>query len=94
VVLSPGPGAPRDFDVSGTLRELLARAIPVFGVCLGLQGIVEHFGGELGVLETPMHGKASVVKAAPSALFAGLPERFAAGRYHSLFAPKLPACCA
>ena len=93
VVLSPGPGAPRDFDVSGTLRELLARAIPVFGVCLGLQGIVEHFGGELGVLETPMHGKASVVKAAPSALFAGLPERFAAGRYHSLFArpEKLPA---
>jgi anthranilate synthase len=94
VVLSPGPGAPRDFDVSGTLRELLARGIPVFGVCLGLQGIVEHFGGELGVLDTPMHGKASVVQAAPSALFSGLPERFAAGRYHSLFArpEKLPAC--
>jgi anthranilate synthase len=94
VVLSPGPGAPRDFDVSGTLRELLARGIPVFGVCLGLQGIVEHFGGELGVLETPMHGKASVVRAAPSALFTGLPERFSAGRYHSLFArpEKLPDC--
>jgi anthranilate synthase len=94
VVLSPGPGAPRDFDVSGTLRELLARGIPVFGVCLGLQGIVEHFGGELGVLDMPMHGKASVVQAGPSALFAGLPERFAAGRYHSLFArpEKLPAC--
>ncbi len=92
-VLSPGPGMPRDFDVSGTLRELLAREVPVFGVCLGLQGIVEHFGGELGVLAHPMLGKASVVKGAPSALFAGLPERFAAGRYHSLFAlrEKLPA---
>ena len=93
VVLSPGPGTPRDFDVSATLRECLAREIPVFGVCLGLQGIVEHFGGELGVLDPPMHGKASVVKAAPGPLFEGLPERFAAGRYHSLFAlrEKLPA---
>jgi anthranilate synthase len=92
VVLSPGPGTPRDFDVSGTLRECLARDLPVFGVCLGLQGIVEHFGGELAVLGHPMHGKASAVRVGPSALFAGLPERFVAGRYHSLFAvrEKLP----
>ena len=59
VVLSPGPGTPSDFDVSGTLAALLARRLPVFGVCLGLQGIVEYFGGELGVLHTPMHGKSS-----------------------------------
>jgi anthranilate synthase len=93
VVLSPGPGSPRDFDVSGTLRECLARELPVFGVCLGLQGIVEHFGGELGVLDPPMHGKASIVRRGPGRLFDALPERFAAGRYHSLFAlrEKIPA---
>jgi anthranilate synthase len=92
VVLSPGPGAPRDFDVSGTLAALLARALPVFGVCLGLQGIVEHFGGELGVLDYPMHGKASRIRVRGGRLFAGLPPEFTAGRYHSLFAirEKLP----
>src|SRR5262249_50721869 len=61
-VLSPGPGTPADFDVSGTLAALLARGIPTFGVCLGLQGIVEHFGGALGVLDYPMHGKASRIR--------------------------------
>ena len=61
-VLSPGPGTPGDFDVSGTLRTLLERGIPVFGVCLGLQGMVEHFGGALDVLDYPMHGKASRIR--------------------------------
>ena len=93
VVLSPGPGTPRDFDVSGTLRALLARGIPTFGVCLGLQGIVEHLGGELGVLDYPMHGKASRIRVRGGRLFAGLPAEFTAGRYHSLFAirERLPA---
>jgi anthranilate synthase len=93
VVLSPGPGTPQDFDLSGTLRALLARGIPTFGVCLGLQGMVEHLGGELGVLDYPMHGKPSRVRVRGGRLFAGLPEEFTAGRYHSLFAirEKLPA---
>ena len=93
VVLSPGPGTPQDFDVSGTLRALLARGIPTFGVCLGLQGMVEHLGGELGVLDYPMHGKASRIRVRGGRLFAGLPGEFTAGRYHSLFAirEKLPA---
>ena len=93
VVLSPGPGIPRDFDVSGTLDALLRRGIPTFGVCLGLQGMVEHFGGELGVLDYPMHGKASRVRVLGGRLFAGLPAEFTAGRYHSLYAlrEKLPA---
>ncbi len=92
VVLSPGPGTPRDFDLSGTLDALLARGIPTFGVCLGLQGIVEHLGGELGVLDYPMHGKASRIHVRGGRLFAGLPAEFTAGRYHSLFAirEKLP----
>jgi anthranilate synthase len=93
VVLSPGPGAPRDFDVSGTLEALLQRGLPTFGVCLGLQGIVEHFGGELGVLDYPMHGKTSRIRVCGGRLFAGLPVEFTAGRYHSLFAlrEKLPS---
>ena len=93
VVLSPGPGTPSDFDLSGTLKALLARGIPTFGVCLGLQGLVEHLGGELGVLDYPMHGKASRIQVRGGRLFAGLPAEFTAGRYHSLFAirEKLPS---
>ncbi len=67
---------------------------PVFGVCLGLQGIVEAFGGELGVLDYPMHGKPSMVTHHNKGVFEGLPEQFKVGRYHSLFARKetFPAC--
>jgi anthranilate synthase len=92
-VLSPGPGSPSDFDVSGTLAALRARGIPVFGVCLGLQGMVEHFGAKLGVLDYPVHGKPSWIEVRGGALFEGLPKRFRAGRYHSLYALRdtLPA---
>ena len=85
-VLSPGPGNPSDFDVSGTLGALIERRIPTFGVCLGLQGMVEHFGGKLGVLDYPMHGKPSRIRVIGGRLFEGLPAEFTAGRYHSLFA--------
>lgn len=61
VVLSPGPGNPTDFELSKTISLLEKNQIPGFGVCLGLQGMVEHFGGELGVLGYPMHGKPSPV---------------------------------
>lgn len=93
VILSPGPGRPRDFALSDTLAAALVRGLPVFGVCLGLQGIVEHFGGELGVLPTPVHGKASRVRVLGGLLFDGLPGEFLAGRYHSLYARReaLPA---
>ncbi len=92
-VLSPGPGAPRDFDVAGTIGALLRRRIPAFGVCLGLQGMVEHFGGALGALDPPVHGKASRIRVLGGRIFAGLPGEFLAGRYHSLFAIRqtLPA---
>jgi anthranilate synthase len=93
VVLSPGPGTPKDFDVSGTVAAAMDRALPVFGVCLGLQGIVEHFGGELSVLDYPMHGKPSRIRPTGGALFEGFPPEFVAGRYHSLFAifDRVPA---
>jgi len=87
-VLSPGPGRPQDFAIGETLQLLLDRAIPVFGVCLGLQAIVEYFGGTLGVLDVPMHGKPSLVRALPGRLLRGLPDRFIVGRYHSLYAVR------
>jgi anthranilate synthase len=92
-VLSPGPGVPNDFDVAGTIDELVRRGIPVFGVCLGLQGMVEHFGGALGVLDPPVHGKASRIRVRGGRIFEGLPAEFIAGRYHSLYAirDRLPA---
>jgi anthranilate synthase len=92
-VLSPGPGTPRDFDVAGTLDALVRRRIPAFGVCLGLQGMVEYFGGTLGVLDQPVHGKPSRIRVLGGRIFEGLPAEFSAGRYHSLFALRatLPA---
>lgn len=86
VVMSPGPGTPTDFKVPQTIDAAVQRNLPVFGVCLGLQGMVEYFGGKLGVLDYPMHGKPSKVRVVGGKLFEGLPREFIAGRYHSLFA--------
>jgi anthranilate synthase len=88
VVLSPGPGRPVDFAMSETIDLLLERRFPVFGVCLGLQGIVEYFGGSLAVLDPPMHGKPSPVHVCGGRLFCGLPGKFVVGRYHSLHAVR------
>jgi anthranilate synthase len=89
VVLSPGPGRPSDFDCDGLLDELDKRKLPAFGVCLGLQAMVEHAGGELSLLPEPQHGKPGriMVRAATS-LFTGLPPEFTAARYHSLYAEE------
>ncbi len=94
VLISPGPGRPSDFGVREVLKQAIDLGIPIFGVCLGLQGIVETFGGELGVLDYPVHGKPSTVRHNGEGVFAGLPPEFTVGRYHSLFAvrDKLPAC--
>jgi anthranilate synthase len=94
ILISPGPGRPADFGVPGVVKTAVRLGIPVFGVCLGLQGIVEAFGGELGVLDYPMHGKPSTVRNTGVGVFAGLPAEFQVGRYHSLFARRetFPAC--
>jgi anthranilate synthase len=90
VVLSPGPGRPSDFGCDELLTALDERGIAAFGVCLGLQAMVEHAGGRLGLLASPAHGKPGTVRvlggAAGSGLLAGLPAEFTAGRYHSLHA--------
>jgi anthranilate synthase len=94
ILISPGPGRPEDFAVPALVKTAVRMGVPVFGVCLGLQGIVEAFGGELGVLDYPMHGKPSVVKHRGLGVFEGLPQEFTVGRYHSLFARRetFPAC--
>jgi anthranilate synthase len=86
VVLSPGPGRPADFDCAALLDQVYARRLPVFGVCLGLQAMVEHAGGELSLLPEPAHGKPGQVRVTGGSLLAGLPAEFTAGRYHSLYA--------
>ena len=77
-----------------TFQWIVRLAVPVFGVCLGLQGVVEAFGGELGVLPYPVHGKPSWISHRGKGVFEGLPERFQVGRYHSLFARRetFPSC--
>jgi anthranilate synthase len=85
LVLSPGPGSPRDFDCEATIVKALARDLPIFGVCLGLQALGEHFGATLAQLAEPVHGKPSrITISAPGRVFAGLPDQVAVGRYHSL----------
>jgi anthranilate synthase len=89
VVLSPGPGRPADFGCAALLSLLAERGLAVFGVCLGLQALVEQAGGELGLLAEPAHGKPGQVvqtSAGGSGLLAGLPAEFTAARYHSLHA--------
>ncbi len=93
MVLSPGPGRPRDFDMNDTIRLSLERKLPIFGVCLGLQGLVEFFGGTLDQLPFPHHGKASVIENDQnSPLWVGLPSQFKVGRYHSLYGKEIPDC--
>ncbi|GGP06349.1 anthranilate synthase component I [Nonomuraea glycinis] len=89
VVLSPGPGWPSDFGMAALIDEIYARELPVFGVCLGLQAMVEQAGGSLELLDYPEHGKRGrVARLGGSALLDGLPEEFTAARYHSLHAKR------
>ena len=90
LVVSPGPGRPADAGASKAIVERLAPTTPTLGVCLGHQAIVEVYGGEVGYARELLHGKASPVRHDGSGVFAGLPEPFDAGRYHSLAATRVP----
>jgi anthranilate synthase component II len=90
IVLSPGPGTPdaeSDFSIGRTL--LLGATVPVLGVCLGMQGLVSVYGGHVAQVE-PAHGEVAVIEHHDTGLFRGVPQRFAAVRYHSLAAVALP----
>jgi anthranilate synthase/aminodeoxychorismate synthase-like glutamine amidotransferase len=91
--ISPGPGTPRDAGVSMDMIREFAGRVPVLGVCLGHQSIVEVFGGEIVRADRLMHGKTSQVRHDARTLFAGLPQPCEVGRYHSLIAApaRLPA---
>jgi anthranilate synthase/aminodeoxychorismate synthase-like glutamine amidotransferase len=91
--ISPGPGTPAESGVSRALIRALSGVVPVLGVCLGHQAIVEVFGGTVRRAARPMHGKTSLLNHAGTGLFAGLPQDCVVGRYHSLIAAPdaLPA---
>jgi len=91
--ISPGPGTPRDAGISMEMIRAFCGELPVLGVCLGHQSIVEAFGGEVVRAGRLMHGKVSPVHHDDRGVFAGLPQPFEAGRYHSLIArpESLPA---
>ena len=92
LVLSPGPGRPSSAGVSVELVRRLGLTTPTLGVCLGHQAVVEAFGGEVGQAKRLVHGKASEISHDGHGLFSGLPERFEAGRYHSLAVTRVPDC--
>ncbi|MBM0104301.1 aminodeoxychorismate/anthranilate synthase component II [Steroidobacter sp. S1-65] len=84
--ISPGPGTPYDAGVSMRMIESFAGEIPIFGVCLGHQSLVEVFGGKVVRAGRLMHGKTSLVHHDGQSIMKNMPEPFEAGRYHSLIA--------
>jgi anthranilate synthase len=88
LVLSPGPGRPEDFAMAATIDAALARKLPIFGVCLGVQAIGEYFGGRLGQLQQPAHGRPSRVQVKGGRLMQNLPNEIVIGRYHSLYVER------
>jgi anthranilate synthase/aminodeoxychorismate synthase-like glutamine amidotransferase len=90
VVISPGPGRPAEAGHSVEIVRRFAERVPILGVCLGHQAIVEAFGGEIGFARRLVHGKSSPVSHDGRGIFRGLPPAFEAGRYHSLAATRVP----
>jgi anthranilate synthase len=88
LVLSPGPGRPEDFGIAKTIGMALEKKLPIFGVCLGVQAIGEYFGGQLGQLAQPAHGRPSRVQVRGGRLMRSLPNEIVIGRYHSLFVER------
>ncbi|QPF86342.1 anthranilate synthase component I [Bradyrhizobium genosp. L] len=88
LVLSPGPGRPEDFGIAKTIGTALAQKLPIFGVCLGVQAIGEYFGGQLGQLSQPAHGRPARVQIRGGRLMRNLPNEIVIGRYHSLYVER------
>ena len=92
LVISPGPGTPKTAGVSLAAVDCFKERLPIFGVCLGHQTIVEYFGGQIGHAPEPMHGKPSRITHNDQGVFAGIENPLQAGRYHSLIATQVPDC--
>ncbi|MGV8942559.1 anthranilate synthase component II [Thermomonas sp.] len=94
IVISPGPCTPNEAGVSLALIERLGRTTPILGVCLGHQAIGQVYGGDVIRAGKIMHGKTSRIRHQGKGVFAGLPDRYEATRYHSLVVDKttLPDC--
>jgi len=94
ILISPGPGTP---DTAGITLETIARfagKVPILGVCLGHQAIGQHYGGTVSRAPEPVHGKPVQVSHDGKSIFAGVPDNFNAGRYHSLIVERdsMPEC--
>lgn len=89
LVLSPGPGVPRDAGNLMDIIEAFYDSKPIFGVCLGFQALVEFFGGSLRYLD-PVHGKSAIINHDGKTIYKGLPRSIEVGRYHSLAADLVP----
>lgn len=94
IFLSPGPGAPREAGITVDVIREFYTSVPLMGICLGHQSIGFAFGGEIVRAGRIMHGKVSPILHDGKTIFAGLPNPFTAGRYHSLVVrpETLPAC--
>ena len=88
LVISPGPGRPEDAGVSLEMIAAFAERVPVLGVCLGHQCLVQHFGGDIVRADRLMHGKTSMAKHDGKTIYDGLSQPFEVGRYHSLCAKQ------
>lgn len=88
ILISPGPGTPDAAGISLAVIESFAERIPILGVCLGHQAIGQHFGGRVTRAPEPVHGKPTRVQHDGRTIFAGIPNEFNAGRYHSLIVTR------
>jgi anthranilate synthase component 2 len=93
IVISPGPGHPkneRDVGVTNDLLREVSPDVPTLGVCLGLEAAVHAYGGDVGRAPEPIHGKAVAIDHDGEGVYEGLDQKFQGGRYHSLLATEVP----
>ena len=88
ILISPGPGTPDSAGITLSVIERFAETLPILGVCLGHQAIGQHFGGKVIRAPEPVHGKPVEISHDGRTIFAGIPDGFAAGRYHSLIVAR------
>ncbi|RLV61103.1 aminodeoxychorismate/anthranilate synthase component II [Parashewanella curva] len=91
LVLSPGPGAPKNAGCMMKLIELVSGQLPILGICLGHQALVEHYGGKVDKAPQTIHGKASPINHTMHKVFGELPSLLPVARYHSLVATQVPS---